>query len=84
MFIKGLPSVRAMKDDGPINGTFSSSDSGFVDGEIYFDWFVKNFLRFAPSERPLLLLRDGASGHITIQHIDKAIEDNVIIPMFSS
>ena len=30
VFTKGLPSVRAMKDDGPINGTFSSSDSGFV------------------------------------------------------
>ena len=48
VFTKGLPSVRAMKDNGPINGTFSSSDSGFVDGEIYFEWFAKNFLRFAP------------------------------------
>ena len=34
---QGLPSVGAMKDDGPINGTFSSTNNGFVDGDIYFE-----------------------------------------------
>ena len=82
VFTKGMPSIRAMKEDGPINETFSSTDSGFIDGDIYFEWFVKNFIRFAPPERPLLLLQDGASAHITVQLIDKAIEENIIILCF--
>ena len=47
--------------------------------------FVNNFIQFAPSERPLLLLQDGAaSAHITIQLIDKAIEENIILLCFPS
>ena len=31
VFTKGLPSVRDMKDDGPINGIFSSTDYQIAD-----------------------------------------------------
>ena len=78
IFSKGMP----MYTDGPVNGTYASSDSGFVDTNIYFEWFTKNFLRFAPSERPLLLLQDGASAHMSLQLIEKAIEEDVILLCF--
>ena len=59
VFTKRLPSVRAMKDDGPINGTFSSTDSILVDGDANFEWFVKNFLRFALGTRTPIAVTAG-------------------------
>ena len=49
---------------------------------MYTEWFNKDFLRYAPKERPLLLLQDGASAHLGIELIDAAIANNVILLCF--
>ena len=43
---------------------------------------MKVFLRYAPTERPLLLLQDGASAHLGINLIDAAIANDVILLCF--
>ena len=43
---------------------------------------MKEFLKNAPSEKPLLLLQDGAVAHMGIELIDTAIENNVILLCF--
>ena len=58
------------------------SGSGFVDRDMYTECFVKVFLRYAPTERPLLLLQDGASAHLGINLIDAVIANDVILLCF--
>ncbi|WAQ96793.1 hypothetical protein MAR_029483, partial [Mya arenaria] len=42
-------------------------------------WFEKTFLKFAPSERPLLLIQDGAFSHVSCPLIKSAIASDVIL-----
>ena len=82
IYSKGLPSSRTYQEEGPQNATYSSTDSGFIDKEIYQEWFEKNFLPFASKERPLLLLQDGAAAHISPKLIDMAISNDVVLLCF--
>ena len=82
VFSKGLPAGRSYKDEGPPGATYATSESGFVDREIYSEWFEKNFLEHATKERPLLLLQDGASAHISPKLIETAIANDVILLCF--
>ena len=75
VFSGTLPCLRALEKDGPTNATYAATKSGFVDQGLYF-------LRYAHVERPLLLLQDGASAHISAELIDCAIENNVILMCF--
>ena len=65
--------------NGPINCLYATSDSGFMNGDLYLQWFTKHFLKYAPPERPILLLQDGHSSHVTPALIDAAKANNVIL-----
>ena len=46
---------------GEVPGTFDGlSDSGWMDAELFGEWFKHYILVHAPSAMPLLLLLDGA------------------------
>ena len=53
--------------------------SGWIDGEIFRDWFNKHFLEYAPATRPLLLLLDGHSSHYEPNFIREAASKGVIV-----
>ena len=57
---------------------------GIFRNTIYMHWFNKVFLLqyYAPSERPLLLLKDGASAHLRTNLIDAVIKNDVILLYF--
>ena len=65
---------------GEVPGTmYGLSDSGWMDGELFDNWFRHHFLTYAPPVRPVLLLLDGHSSHYTPSLISKALEEGVII-----
>ena len=66
--------------DGEIPGTlYGMSDSGWMDGELFANWFSTHFLKHAVSSRPLLLLLDGHSSHYTLEVVKTAAEHEVIV-----
>ena len=79
---KGMPSGRSFQKEGPVNASYSHSDSGFVDRNMYVEWFTKVFVKHIPSERPATLLQDGATIHISPELIDAAIANNVNLLCF--
>ncbi len=66
---------------GEIPGTMYglSPSSGWIDSELFAEWFERHFLVYAPSGRPLLLLLDGHSSHFSPQFIRSAAEKGVIV-----
>ena len=49
---------------GEIGGTlYGLSSKGWIDEELFRMWFKYHFLRYAPPERPVILLMDGHSTH---------------------
>jgi len=66
--------------DGEVPGTiYGMSKSGWMDGELFPLWFRCHFLKYAPSDRPLLLLLDGHSSHYNPQVIREAAQSGVIL-----
>lgn len=82
IFPKDYPEGLTFMSEGPKNATYSTSDNGFINQKMYCEWFETNFLKFTTAERPLLLLQDGASTHISPQLIDSAIKNDVILMCF--
>ena len=76
------PSGRNFQAHGLTNCKYAASKSGFVDRNLYCQWFKKNLLRYAPAERPLLLLQDGASAHLGPELIEAVKANDVILMCF--
>ena len=66
--------------DGEVPGTlYGMSDSGWMNQDIFFNWFSNHFLQHAVSSRPLLLMLDGHSFHYTLELVKLAAENCVVI-----
>ena len=78
IFSGGFPGGPYHKN-GPINATYATTDSGFMDKETYFQWFEKVFLTYSVKEQPIMLLQDGAVSHISPMLIESALKNDVIL-----
>ena len=57
--------------DGEVPGTLHGmSDSGWMDEELFANWFSSHFLCHAVSSRPLLLILDGHTSHYTLDLVE--------------
>jgi hypothetical protein len=61
---------------------YGLTSKGWMESEIFHDWFSHHFLVHAPSSRPLLLLLDGHSTHYNPSFVRKAAEEKVIVFCF--
>ena len=64
---------------GPDGCLYAKSESGYMDGELFLEWFKKIFLPKTAHLRPAMLIMDGHTSHLTIDLIDLARENNVIL-----
>ena len=65
---------------GEIPGTiYGLSPNGWIDGELFEEWFTRHFLLHVPAMRPVLLLLDGHSSHYQPSFIQRAAKERVII-----
>ena len=69
-----------MLSKGEVPGTlYGMSPNGWMDQELFAEWFSNHFLMHAVTARPLLLMLDGHSSHYTLDLVKSAAEKNVII-----
>ena len=55
------------------------SESGWMDQELFSNWFLHQFLKHAVSTWPILLMLDGHSSHYNLDLVQSAAENDVII-----
>ena len=68
---------------GPHRGQYRCSNKGWVNEDLFADWFEKMFLvETNHILRPLLLLMDNLSAHISIKNIELARTHQVILLCF--
>ena len=48
---------------------YSTSENGWIDWNVYFDWFKRMFIPSIGLERPVLLIFDRHVSHVSIQVI---------------
>ena len=62
---------------GAVPGTlFSCSKSGWVNQDLYLEW-LRFFISSIPAARPVLLIEDGHSSHISLEVIELAQENDI-------
>ena len=76
-------SKKTMSPDmatGELPGTlYGFSDNGWTNSHLFHKWFEKQFLRYIPATRPILLLVDGHSSHYCPDTLTMAAENGIII-----
>ena len=78
IFSKGFPG-GAYTRGGPTNALYAQSESGYMDSELYISWFKNIYLKYCSPERPVMLVQDGHKSHMTVDLIDLARANNVIL-----
>ena len=53
--------------------------SGWINTELFRDWFERQILQYAPAGHPLLLLMDGHSTHYQPEVVRLAASNGVIL-----
>ena len=83
-FAKGFPSLRGFQNDGCDNTSYNTScDSGFLYiNTVHAPWFKTTFVKKVSSDRPLLLIQDGATAHISPELIQTEIDNDIILKSF--
>lgn len=65
---------------GELPGTvYGLSKSGWMDTELFKEWFLFHFIKHAPSSRPLILMMDGHSSHYCPSMIRTAAKEGIIL-----
>ena len=59
--------------DGYPGSWYSTSENGWMDSNVYRDWFKRMFILSIGREGPVLLIYDGHASHIGIQVIKLVI-----------
>ncbi|KAI8484841.1 hypothetical protein Bbelb_374380 [Branchiostoma belcheri] len=77
-FSKSYPS-SAYRLEGPDNALYSTTPSGFIEVKVFVEWLKKCFCRFASPERPVLLLMDQHTAHLTTNAIYTAVDNDIIL-----
>ena len=65
-----------LKEGCVANTLFANSENGWINNSLYLQWF-KFFLDNIPPTRPVLLIEDGHSSHVSIELIELARENGV-------
>ena len=82
MFIFKSQSGRVpngVQEGAPAGTLFMAQKSGWIEKDLYLKWFKEVFLRSVPAERPILLLVDGHKAHVTMDVIEEAVANKILI-----
>ncbi|XP_045203683.2 jerky protein homolog-like isoform X1 [Mercenaria mercenaria] len=79
IIFKGSLPHRNYKDGLPGSWLFSTSESGYMDSELFYQWFIRIFLPNCGRARPVVLLMDNHDSHISLPLVEKAREEHVLL-----
>ena len=80
MVVFDRKTLQADMTKGEVRGMFYGlSESGWMNSELFEEWFKHHFLVHAPAMRPLLLLLDGHTSHYNPSLVRLASEEGVIL-----
>lgn len=72
------PVPAKLKEGAAANTLFANSENGWINATLYLEWF-KFFINNIPPLRPVLLIQDGHSSHMSIELIEIARDSQVYV-----
>ncbi|CAF0923615.1 unnamed protein product [Didymodactylos carnosus] len=78
--IAASPTKFPYKNQGPDGTGYNTSKNGWMEENIFFQWFKNMFIPLtATTPKPILLLLDGHTSHQSVRTVELAIEHNIIL-----
>ena len=68
----------ALTDSEILGTSYGLSNKGWIDSEIFEEWFESHFLAYIPPVQTLMLLLDGHSSHYQLSVVHKAAENDAL------
>lgn len=59
--------------------TYAATKNGWMEAEVFTNYFTRNFLRNIHSKRPAVLIYDGHASHVGLPLVQKARDEGIII-----
>ncbi|CAH1276962.1 JRKL [Branchiostoma lanceolatum] len=78
IFSKSRPSGN-FSEGGPPGAVYTYSESGFINTCLFEEWFLNTFMRHCHRERPVLLVLDQHTSHISLKVLTTAMRENIIL-----
>lgn len=75
IFSQTLP--RNCGDGVPDSWVFKSTESGYINSELFVEWFQLCFVPYIGARRPVLLILDNHASHVSKAFVDAARENSV-------
>jgi hypothetical protein len=72
-------SYRDYTDGVPGSWLYATSESGFIDGDLFFAWFRDVFVHECGKHWPVLLVIDNHDRHINLPPFELASAKNIIL-----
>lgn len=66
-------------EDAPPGTSFNVTEKGWMDSATFLDWFKNHFVKNIPPARPVMLIFDGHASHVTLDLVNAAREENIIL-----
>ena len=79
---KGKNMYQRWIEGGPAGTLYGITESGWMDGANYLSWFTKLFLpavSHLTKTAPVVLIQDGHHSHISLELIQQARDNNVVL-----
>ena len=77
LIFKGQRVSQALMGNEPANTLFACSKSSFIYSDFFNNWFQKLFIPNLPPQRPVLLILDEHSSHITVDLLETAVSNQI-------
>ncbi|XP_065085084.1 jerky protein homolog-like [Ochlerotatus camptorhynchus] len=59
--------------------SYAATPNGWMDTETFTNYFRSTFLKSIPKTRPVVLIYDGHSSHTSLELVEQALQENVVI-----
>ncbi|XP_062538368.1 jerky protein-like [Armigeres subalbatus] len=58
--------------------TYAATENGWIESSIFSNYFRRSFLTGIGKDRPVVLIYDGHSSHVSLDIIELALKENVV------
>lgn len=76
---KNVWSEWTARRDKESDVVYAATKNGWMEATVFENYFVKTFLKQVANRRPILLIFDGHSTHVTLKLIEEALKENITI-----
>ena len=77
----GKRMIDGLMDGSSVGAVGTVSESGWSNSTIFLDWLSNHFTKFIPRGETVLLMLDGHKSHLTLNVIEWAKENDIILQL---